>query len=238
MGPALKVVVVEDDAALRAEILEVLEEENFDVRGCGTIAAFWTEHLRFEPDLVIVDLNLPDGRGNDLIRELRAKSDIGILVLSGRQDEADRIIALEFGADDFVQKPCGPRELVARANAILRRSASTVSADKADCRAARFAGYRLDYWTMQLETPEGEVMTLTTAEFDLLCVFIERSQRVLSRGQLLDLLRGEGWAGYNRTVDGLVSRLRKKMPGTDEIPQLLKTVHGTGYMLACPVEFG
>lgn len=238
MVPAQKIVLVEDDAALRAEILEVLEEDNFDVRGCGTIASFWTEYMRFEPDLVVVDLNLPDGRGNDLIRELRAKSRVGILVLSGRQEEADRIIALEFGADDFVQKPCGPRELIARANAILRRSAPPAHQDKGECRAASFAGYRLDYWTMQLESPEGEVMTLTTAEFDLLCVFIERSQRVLSREQLLDLLRGEGWAGYNRTVDGLVSRLRKKMPGTSEIPQLLKTVHGTGYMLACPVHFG
>lgn len=234
--------MVEDDAALRAEIVEVLEDEAFQVRGCGTITAFWTEYPRFEPSLVVVDLTLPDGRGNDLIRELRAKSPVGILVLSGRQEEADRIIALEFGADDFVQKPCGPRELVARANAILRRTSASTNANAgvqtADHRTAQFGGYRLDYWTMQLETPEGEVLTLTTAEFDLLCVFVERAQRVLSREQLLDLLRGEGWAGYNRTVDGLVSRLRKKMPGNDDLPQVLKTVHGTGYMLACPVAFG
>ncbi|MEM1297937.1 MAG: response regulator transcription factor [Pseudomonadota bacterium] len=232
-----KVLVLEDDADLRAEIVDALEDEAFSARGCGTVRAFWADYARFDPDIAVVDLTLPDGRGTDVIRELRAKSLIGILVLSGRREEADRIIALEFGADDFVQKPCSPRELVARLNAILRRTSPGSERGEERQRIAEFAGYKLDCWTMEVAGPGGEVMALTTAEFDLLRVFLDRAQRVLSRGELLDLLRGEDWAGYDRTVDGLVSRLRRKMPGTDDMPQLFKTVHGTGYMLACPVVF-
>lgn len=230
-----KVLVLEDDVALRAEICEALEGEGFSARGCGTIAAFWPELQRFLPDVAMLDLHLPDGRGSDVVRKLRDQSQIGILVLSGQTEEADRVIALEFGADDFVVKPCSPRELVARMNAILRRSSPAPAQDAPAIRAAEFRGFTLDLGSMTLRNPQGEVLPLTTAEFELLKVFVQRPQRVLSRDQLLDLVRGDGWAGYDRTVDGLVSRLRKKMLPAKGEPALLKTVHGTGYMFTCPV---
>lgn len=220
---------------MRSEIVESLEDDGFAVQDGGTAAWFWPEYKRFDPDLIILDLNLPDGRGGEIIRDVRAKSDVGILVLSGKRDEADRVIALEFGADDFVVKPCGPRELLARVNAILRRSARTVTADDPSGNKAEFGGYTLDLLAMELRGPDSAVLSLTTTEFALLRLFIERPQRVLSRNQLLDLLRGEDWAGYDRTIDGLVSRLRRKLtpPGCEH--QFLKTIHGAGYVFTQPV---
>jgi DNA-binding response OmpR family regulator len=235
-----KILILEDDAELRSEIAECLEDEGFLIRQCGTVADFWREHRQFAPDLALIDLNLPDGRGSTVVRELWLMSEIGILVLSGQQGEADRIIALEFGADDFVVKPCGPRELTARVNAILRRTLpGNDRAVQSDApQSAEFAGFVLDLAAMELRGPDGDVQTLTTTEFQLLKLFIERPQRVLSRGQLLDLLRGEDWAGYDRTIDGLVSRLRKKLAPPEGETPFLKTVHGTGYVFTQPVSRG
>ncbi|MEM1161094.1 MAG: response regulator transcription factor [Pseudomonadota bacterium] len=224
-----KVLILEDDADLRAELHEALEDEAFEVRTAGTIAEFWQTFQVMLPAVAILDMNLPDGRGRDVVRQLRSQSQVGILVLSGQRDEADRVIALELGADDFVTKPCGPRELAARLNAILRRTEQAApSPSKRRC--ASFAGHRLDLMSMELRAPGGEVLPLTTAEFQLLQVFVERPQRVLSRDQLLDLMRGQDWAGYDRTVDGLVSRLRKKIRQEASSAPVLKTVHGSGYM--------
>ena len=233
-----KLLVLEDDADLRSEIAESLEDSGFSVRQCGTVGQFWTEYRRFEPDLALLDLKLPDGRGIDVIRELRAKSNLGILVLSGERDEADRVIALEFGADDFVVKPCGPRELLARANAILRRSASDAIAPTQGhaFQTAEFGGFTLDFAAMELRNPDGDLLPLTTTEFELLRLFIERPQRVMSRNQLLDLLHGEHWAGYDRTIDGLVSRLRRKLTSEHSELTFLKTVHGAGYVFTHTVS--
>ena len=230
------ILVLEDDADLRGEICEALEEEGFAVHACGTIKRFRVEFARTKPELVLMDLGLPDGKGTDLIREMRAKSNVGILVLSGRRDEADRIIALEFGADDFVVKPCSPREVLARINAILRRTQAitTTPGDEGPNRI-EFDGYLLDRWAMELRNPEGDVISLTTAEFELLDVFVQRPQRVLTRRQLTDLLRGADWEGYDRAIDGLVSRLRKKIPGRCVETPPLKTVHGTGYIFSANV---
>lgn len=232
-----KLIVLEDDTALRSEIVEAFEDDGFSICAGGTVSWFWTEYARFDPDLIVLDLNLPDGRGGEIIRKVRAKSDVGILVLSGKKDEADRVIALEFGADDFVVKPCGPRELTARVNAILRRSTSSPPAvDDQAGQIVEFGGFTLDLMAMELKDPDGEDLRLTTTEFSLLRLFIERPQRVLSRNQLLDLLRGEDWAGYDRTIDGLVSRLRRKLSPKDCEVQFLKTVHGAGYVFTQPVS--
>lgn len=230
------ILVLEDDITLRSEICEALEDEGFAVQGCGTIKSFWVQFTRSAPDVVLLDLGLPDGRGSTLIQELRAKSSVGILVLSGRRDEADRIIALEYGADDFVVKPCSPREIMARINAILRRTQGALSAPATGGpERIVFDGYRLNRPAMELRSPQGEVISLTTAEFELLDVFIQRPQRVLTRRQLTDLLRGADWEGYDRAIDGLVSRLRKKIPGQGATSQPLKTIHGTGYIFTAEV---
>jgi len=191
-----KVIVLEDDADFRAEIVESLED-SFDVSGCGTI--------------------------------------LGILVLSGQKDEADRIIALEFGADDFLVKPCGSRELIARANAILRRVQPPTEPSGSEPRRADFAGFTLDLLAMRLAFHDGKNIPLTTAEFELLKVFVDNPQKVLSRDRLLTLLRGDNWAGYDRAIDGLVYRLRKKLKIEEDARQILKTMHGSGYIFTADV---
>ncbi len=232
-----KILLLEDDADLRCEIAEALADEMFSVRHCGTVVSFWVEYRRFAPDLVVVDLTLPDGRGRDVVREVHADPGVGVVVLSGQREETDRIIALELGADDFVVKPCGPRELVARINAILRRiDASANSGTTTATERLSFSGYSLNIASMELHDPEGAPLPLTTAEFQLLRVFAERPNRVLSRDQLLDLLRGENWAGYDRTIDGLVSRLRKKIGAPEANSPIFKTVHGAGYMFTPRID--
>lgn len=231
------ILILEDDADLRMELCEALEDEGFRAHGCGTIKNFHVQFARFEPDLVLMDLGLPDGKGSQVIREVRERSDVGILVLSGRQDEADRIIALEYGADDYVVKPCSPREILARIQAILRRTHRAEAATPTfGPQRLTFDGYTLNLAAMELRDPDGEVISLTTAEFELLNVFVQRPQRVMSRRQLTDLLRGDDWSGYDRAVDGLVSRLRKKIPGSSAESQPLKTIHGSGYIFTASVS--
>lgn len=230
-----KVIVLEDDADFRAEIVETLED-SFEVAGCGTINAFWQIFRQETPELVMLDLGLPDGRGSDLIRALRdLSSSLGILVLSGQKDEVDRVIALEFGADDFLVKPCGARELIARANAILRRVQPASDLPDDGPRRADFAGFSLDLLAMRLTRSDGSSIPLTTAEFELLKVFVDNTQKVLSRERLLTLLRGDDWAGYDRAIDGLVYRLRKKLKTEGKAQQILKTMHGSGYIFTADV---
>lgn len=231
------ILILEDDIDLRSEICEAIEDDGFRAFGVGTIKSFRTEFARSNPDFILMDMGLPDGKGSQVIREIREKSNVGILVLSGRRDEADRIIALEYGADDFVVKPCSPREILARINAILRRTTpESGNSRSSDPKNMEFQGYVLNLAAMELRNPEGEVIPLTTAEFELLNVFIRRPQRVLSRQQLTDLMHGEGWSGYDRAIDGLVSRLRKKIPGNCNESQPLKTIHGTGYIFAANIS--
>lgn len=232
----LSVIVLEDDPELRVEICEALIEDGFSVSNFGTIQSFKMQFARSEPDIVLLDLGLPDGKGSDLIRDLRARSDVGILVLSGRQDEADRIIALEYGADDFVVKPCSPRELIARISAIARRKKpKPIDEIRHGAQQLEFDGYSLNLASMVLHNSEGMEIPLTTAEFELLNLFLHRPQRVLTRQQITEILRGENWSGYDRAIDGLISRLRKKIsdPQSDKKP--LKTIHGTGYMFSANV---
>lgn len=245
------VLLVEDDVDLRSEIGEALSDAGFDVAETGKVAEFEAAFAESAPDVVILDMALPDGRGMDIARDLRRHSDIPILFLSGRNDEIDRIVGLELGADDFIQKPCSPRELVARINAVVRRTGARARPDEAppvaapgaadagpDAAELRFEGFVLNLSAMELYGPDGAQIPLTTAEFQLLEIFAQRPRRVLNRDQLLDLLRGENWAGYDRTIDGLVSRLRKKLSEDGENCSFLKTVRGAGYMFSAAVSAG
>jgi len=241
-----RILILEDDREFRSELAEALEAAPFEVEEAGTVAEYWEKHNANPPHVALLDMSLPDGRGMEVARDIRRASDIAILFLSGMDDEIDRIVALEVGADDFVRKPCNPRELIARINAVLRRGGPTPATGpgspapdaggKHDTR--RFEGFTLDLAAMELHGPDGEQVSLTTAEFDLLKIFAERPRRVLSRDTLLDLLRGHDWAGYDRTVDGLVSRLRKKLSVDGTPCPFLKTVRGAGYILSTGVERG
>ena len=184
-------------------------------------------------DLIILDLKLPGEDGLTLCRALRAESNIPIIMLTAKGDEIDRVVGLEVGADDYIPKPFGSRELIARIRAVLRRTRN----DDAPDRTNRSAGYRFDRWWLdtgarELLREDGVTVPLSTGEYDLLLALVERPQRVLSRDQLLDLARGRATSAFDRSIDTQVSRLRKKLELNPNEPTIIKTVWGGGYLFA------
>jgi DNA-binding response OmpR family regulator len=189
-------------------------------------------------DLVILDLRLPGEDGMQIARKLREESDLPIIMLTGRKDEADRVMGLELGADDYLTKPFSPRELLARIRALLRRSRAreTVADGLARVRAYRFSGWELNVRLRRLMTPEGETVSLTNSEFNLLVAFLAAPQRVLSRDQLLNLSRLHNDEVYDRSIDVQVGRLRKKLEPDSARPRFIRTERGAGYVFVAPVE--
>ena len=189
-------------------------------------------------DLLILDLKLPGEDGMEIARRLRAGSGMPIIMLTGRKDEADRVMGLELGADDYLSKPFSPRELLARIRALLRRARAqeTVADGLAKIRAYRFAGWELNVRVRRLKAPTGEVTALTNTEFNLLAAFLAAPQRVLSREQLLNLSRLHNDEVYDRAIDVQVGRLRRKIepPGSHE--GLIRTERGAGYVFTAVVE--
>ncbi len=187
--------------------------------------------------MVVLDLMLPGDDGLALCRDVRARSDVPIIMLTAMGEETDRIVGLEMGADDYVPKPFNPRELLARIRAVLRRLQYGPAPVEAQRRAVlRFAGWTLDLTQRRLENPEGLIVDLTSGEFELLSALATRWQRVLTREQLLDLTHGRGGGPFDRSIDIQVSRLRRKVEVDPKNPQLIKTVRGGGYVLAAKVE--
>ena len=181
---------------------------------------------------------LPGEDGLSLCRTLRAESDIPIIMLTAKGDEIDRVIGLEMGADDYLSKPFGSRELISRIRAVLRRSQMPPKADTDEHKAKR---YRFDRWSFDVESrdllrDDGVVVPLSTGEYDLLLAFIERPQRTLNRDQLLDLARRRSANAFDRSVDTQVSRLRKKIEDDPSDPRIIKTVWGGGYVFTSPVR--
>lgn len=228
------VLVLEDDVETLDEVCETLADEGFHALRAETAGELWklTEHNTI--DLFLLDLNLPDGHGLDLASRIRRESDVGIIIVTGKSGETDRIIGLEVGADDYVTKPFSPRELLARVRSVLRRTKGSVYPGMKHQPAGRdiveFVGWRLDLGAHRLVAPDGGEVDLTTAEFELLRAFVESPNRVLSRDFLLDSIHGREWAGYDRGVDGLVSRLRRKIKLAKGAAPLIKTVRGAGYL--------
>jgi len=188
-------------------------------------------------DLIVLDLMLPGEDGLSLCRRLRMSSQIPIVVLTAKGEDVDRILGLEMGADDYLAKPFNPRELLARIRAVLRRV--PVVAEGPPGRAARafwFLGWQLDCVLRELSNPQGTRITITGAEFDLLQVMCERHGRVLSRHQLLDLTQGRSPGPFERSVDILVSRLRRKIEADPHHPDIIKTVRSSGYLFTPTVE--
>ncbi|WP_029302574.1 response regulator, partial [Aeromonas hydrophila] len=189
-----------------------------------------------EFDLLVLDLMMPGEDGLTLCRELRAKSSLPIIMLTAMGEETDRIIGLEMGADDYLAKPFNPRELLARIKAVMRRTqVEPQPAAETLTRDLRFDRWLLDINRRELVDEEGVGLSLSTAEFDLLRVFLERPQRVLSRDQLLDLARGREAVAFDRAIDTLVSRLRRKLERDPKNPELIKTIWGGGYLFAADV---
>jgi two-component system, OmpR family, response regulator len=188
-------------------------------------------------DLIVLDLMLPGEDGLSLCRDLRARSDLPVLMLTARTEPIDRVLGLEMGADDYLAKPFEPRELLARIRNILRRVRSLPAQGlTALVHRWRFAGWILDGQTHQLTSPQGVVVALSGAEYRLLQVFLTHPNRVLTRDQLMDLTRGREADPFDRSIDLRVSRLRQKLGDNARAPSLIKTLRNEGYVLAAAVE--
>ncbi|MGC2408500.1 MAG: response regulator [Methyloceanibacter sp.] len=232
-----RLLVVDDDREIRNLLSALLTR-----RGYKVVTARDDQEMRevlasSRVDLIILDVMLPGKDGLTICRELRATKAIPIIMLTARGEPTDRIVGLEIGADDYLPKPFEVRELEARIKAVLRRS-STSSSRPDGTLGVRFmfAGWTLDARLRQLLSPEGVVVELTSGEFDLLLVFAERPQRVLSRDQLMDLARGREATAFDRSIDVQVSRLRRKIEGVDTMSELIKTVRSSGYIFTPAVQ--
>jgi two-component system OmpR family response regulator len=239
MNTADHILVVDDDTEIRSLLHEYLQKQGYRVNavadGKGLRAAVATSH----PDLIILDLMLPGEDGLTLCRELRAKSEIPIIMLTARGDETDRIVGLEMGADDYVAKPFSPRELLARIQSVLRRARALPENLKTEESGLfRFAGWTLDAATRNLISPQGVVVALSGTDFRLLKIFVDHPNRVLTRDQLIDLMLSRDAGPYDRAIDVQVSRLRQRLGEDAKEPAIIKTVRGQGYVFAAHVEAG
>ncbi len=230
------ILVVDDHADIRDLLKRFLEQHGYRVSCArdGREMKKLLEHSTIQ--LIVLDLMLPGEDGLTLCRELRVHSAIPIVMLTAMGEDMDRIVGLEMGADDYLAKPFNPRELLARIKAVLRRS-QPQDEPPAEIGVAHyyFAQWQLDMLRRELVDSSGIGISLSTAEFDLLKVFLERPQRVLSRDQLLDLARGREAQAFDRAIDTQVSRLRRKLEQDAKNPELLKTVWGGGYLFAAEV---
>ncbi|MGV7030547.1 response regulator transcription factor [Methylobacterium symbioticum] len=233
---AAHVLLVEDDDGMRVLVTRLLRESGYRVTGCRTGTEMWRLLPETSADIVLLDVMLPGASGFDLLRALRAKGGIPVIMLSARSEEADRVLGLELGADDYVSKPFGRPELLARIRAVLRRSAMTPTAAAARPEVMSFDGWRLDLRSRTLTDPVGAAVDLSGGEFDLLVVFLEHPGRVLGRDQILEMSRGRLAAPSDRSVDTLVSRLRRKLEPPEGASPVIKTVRGSGYVLAAKVD--
>ncbi|WP_421203984.1 response regulator [Aeromonas sp. 602658] len=230
------ILVVDDHSEIRDLLKRFLEQHGLRV-SCARDGKEMKRLLEErEFDLLVLDLMMPGEDGLTLCRELRVKSNLPIIMLTAMGEETDRIIGLEMGADDYLAKPFNPRELLARIKAVMRRTqAETQPAAETLTRDLRFDRWLLDVNRRELVDEDGVGLSLSTAEFDLLKVFLERPLRVLSRDQLLDLARGREAVAFDRAIDTLVSRLRRKLERDPKNPELIKTIWGGGYMFSADV---
>ena len=233
------ILIVDDDAEIRTLLTRYLEKNGLRATAVGDGRAMWQALERGAPDLVVLDLMLPGDDGLTLCRDLRAKSDLPVIMLTARGEETDRIVGLEMGADDYLPKPFSARELLARIKVILRRTrALPPNLQPQDEPLLHFAGWTLDTGRRQLVSPAGVETPIGGVEYKLLRVFLEHPNRVLDRDQLLDLTQGREADPLDRAIDVQVSRLRRRLGDDPQSPQLIKTVRGEGYVLSVPVDKG
>lgn len=235
-----KVLIVEDDEVFGQELHEVFVHWGFEVLTVGSVGDFWAKVTDFQPQLIVVDLTLPDGSGVDIIRKVRSNSDIGIIVMSGRSAEVERVVCIETGADDYVVKPFSSREMVARIRQLMYRTGGVVYGEAPKASASeqgrfKFDGYIFDVNAMALTGPDGDDISLTTLEFTVLKTLVVHARQVLTREFLLESAHAANWAGSDRNIDNLVSRIRKKVTTPGSTPPV-RTVRGVGYMFALEVQ--
>ena len=234
------ILIVDDDPELRRLMGEFLERHGYEVELASDATAMDDILAQRKVDLVVLDLMMPGEDGLSVCRRLASSGKPPVVMLSAAGEETDRIVGLEVGADDYISKPCSPRELLARIRAVLRRAAdredAPANADRGERELYEFGGWRLDMLRRELRSPDSVLVNLSSGEFALLRAFLEHPQRVLTRDQLLDYARGRDAFAYDRAVDVQVSRLRRKLEAATGGGDLIKTVRNEGYVFAAAVR--
>lgn len=240
MTAPIHLAVLDDEVEITVLLAGYLVGHGFRVSELHSGRALMDLMANDPPALVLLDLGLPGEDGFAIARQLREHWQCGLVIVTGRGDAIDKVVGLEVGADDYVTKPFDLRELLARIKAVMRRLDPTppvaIAPASEPKTRLRFASWELNTAARRLLDPQGEDVPLTTGEFDLLSVFVRNPGRVLSRDFLLDQTRGRDAGPFDRTVDVLVGRLRKKIEADPEDPQLIKSVRGAGYILVAPVQ--
>ncbi len=235
------ILVVDDDAKMRRLLRRCFEGEGFDVAEASTEVDVLNVLRSNDICLITLDISLPGESGLVIARDVRQSFDVPIIMITGRDDVIDRVVGLEVGADDYITKPFHVREVVARVRALLRRAeGKTVPLQSKPKhapkgRAIAFDGMSADPDTFELRDRDGKITDLTSGDFQLLTLFLDHPKRVLSRDQIMSMLKGTEWAPLDRTVDNKVARLRKKIERDPNHPRLIKTVRGIGYSFAADV---
>ena len=231
------ILLVEDERSIIEPLAAALEREGFRTELAGTAAEAIEKAAEVDPDLVLLDLMLPDGSGYDVTRELRSRSSVPIVMLTARGDEADRIVGLELGADDYVVKPCSAREVAARVRAVLRRAQAAPPGDPAPAgdETIEIGAIRLDAARRSV-TRDGDEVELARKEYELLQYLMENAGRVITRDRLLEEVWDMNWFGSTKTLDVHVSAVRKKIGDDPSAPRYLHTVRGVGFRFASADE--
>lgn len=231
-----RILIVDDDRRLCSFLEKFLASESY-----ATVSAHDGRSMRRALadeafDLVILDLGFPVGEdGVTLARSMRSQYDLPLIMLSGKNSTIDKVVCLELGADDYITKPFEPRELLARVRTVMRRFArrippSELETDASD--AVCFGGWQLDHARHKLSSPNGENVRLTSQEFQILSALVARRGRILSREQILDIVANRNWTPYDRSIDVLIGKIRRKLRDNPRDPQIIKTIRGVGYVLA------
>jgi two-component system OmpR family response regulator len=230
-----RILMVDDDPGIRDVVSDFLSRHGYVVETAADSQAMEKALAREPVDLIVLDVMLPGEDGLAICRRLSRPDGPAIIMLSAMGEETDRIVGLELGADDYLPKPCNPRELLARIRAVLRRRQEPRGSDEGIGAGCEFSGWRLDLVRRELRTPDGVVVNLSSGEFSLLRAFVERPQRVLTRDQLLDFARGPDTEAYDRAIDVQISRLRKKLEDGAGGQELIRTIRNEGYMFTAKV---
>ena len=234
-GLGQSILMVDDDPGIRDVVSDFLGRHGYQVETAADGSQMEQILSRGHTDLIVLDVMLPGEDGLAICRRLTGSEGPPVIMLSAMGEETDRIIGLELGADDYLAKPCNPRELLARIRAVLRRRTERPGAEGPIGATCEFTGWRLDLVRRELRSPQGVVVNLSSGEFSMLRAFVERPQRVLTRDRLLDLARGPDTEAYDRAIDVQISRLRKKLDDGTGAPELIRTVRNEGYMFTAQV---
>ena len=237
MDQDANILVVDDDVVICQLLDRYLTAAGYRVKTANNGEEMYRSIKLQAPDLILLDLKMPGKHGLELAKELRKDSDVGIIILTGSDETVDKVVGLEVGADDYVPKPFDERELLARVRSVLRRVLHDDTTQNEDKSIAKFSNWILDLTAHELRSPVGEEVRLTSYEFQLLTILVKNPNRVLNRDQIMENITGRGWIPSDRSVDVLVSKLRKKIEEDPHKPIFVKTIRGSGYKFTTRVKY-